>query len=50
MATLTKGGLNLLTDVRDVLNDFLNDLGVKSIDEAQLNVLEQVLSQVRNRR
>ena len=49
LAVLAKGGGDLLSDVHGVLADFLNGLGVEKIDAKQLIVLEQVLTQLRNR-
>ena len=49
LAILTKGGHDLLSAVGGVLTDFLTGLGVESMDEKQLIVLEQVLMQLRNR-
>ncbi len=49
LATLTKGGHGLLSDVSGVLTDFFNGLGVEDIDTEALRSLEQVLSQLRRR-
>lgn len=49
LATLTKGGRELLSDVADVLTDFFNGLGVDGIDEKQLSAFDQVLTRLRNR-
>ena len=49
LAMLTEGGRELLSDVRGVLNDYLNGLDIESISEAQLSALEQVLKTLRDR-
>lgn len=49
LAMLTEGGRELLSDVRGVLNDYLNGLDIESISEVQLSALEQVLKTLRDR-
>lgn len=49
LATLTKGGEELLSDVSGVLTDFFAGLGIESIEEADLAAHEQVLTRLRNR-
>ena len=49
LAQLTKGGQELLSDVSGVLKDFYAGLGVERLERAQLDVLEQVLDQLRKR-
>ncbi len=49
LAQLTKGGHELLSDVSGVLKDFYAELRVERLERAQLDVLEQVLDQLRKR-
>ncbi len=50
LAVLTAGGRDLLSDVTGVLNDFMTGLGVENIDDEELDVFEQVLLRLQNRR
>ncbi len=49
LAKLARGGDELLSDVRGVLTDYLNGLGIDKIEAERLAVLEEVLTQLRNR-
>ena len=50
LAVLTEGGSELLSDVTEVLNDFMTGLGVDKLDDEKLITFGQVLMQLRNGR
>ena len=50
LASLTRGGQTLISDVSGVLEDFFTELGLERMDEAQLTALDQLLAQLRRRR